>query len=182
MMKKRLFLWVIVSQFVLCSQSFSVSKVKKELKKPVIVKIPTNDFPRMKLNTQFGLNLISGSAVISGFQFGKLLSQKTAFYLGPEISFMLFSPGSNLNVLVGGWLENSFFSDSRKTFDLGFYAGAGFANRLSKVKTTNFVALVDLAYTQRFQDNLALRAQIRPGYLGNTVICSLNFNAQFSLP
>ena len=68
-----------------------------------------------KLNTQFGFNVISGSSVNSGFQLGRLVYSRFPIYLGPELSFMLFSPGSILNVLVGGWVENHLFSDHRKT-------------------------------------------------------------------
>jgi hypothetical protein len=178
-MKPTPFLWLIVSYFLCTSQSFSIPKTKKEFPKKIIVTNEVEPLPRYKLNSQFGVNVISGSALVSGFQFGKLMTKGFPFYLGPEIHFMLFSPGSILNVLFGGWIETPFFSNPKRTLDLGLSFGAGFSNKRSGLSTTNVVAFTDIAYSQKMDENLVIRALIRPGVIGRIFIGSLNFNAQF---
>ena len=132
-----------------------------------------------KLNTQFGFNLVSGSSVNSGFQLGRLVYSKFPIYLGPELSFMLFSPGSILNVLVGGWVENHLFSDHRKTIDFGIYGGLGFSNQRPYWKTKNAILLLDISYSQQIDDFFALRGQLRPGVINGKVLVSVNMNVQF---
>jgi len=157
-----------------------IPKTKKETKK--ISTIATTVFPKVspiKLNTQFGFNLLSETGIISGFQMGWLVSSRTPIYVGPELNFMLFSPGSILNVLLGGWVENDWLGTSKKTIDLGFVAGAGFSEQQPKIKTTSFVALFDIAYTHRVDDSLSLRGQMRPGFIDGKLFASLSFNAQF---
>ncbi|MSP18076.1 MAG: hypothetical protein EXR74_00750 [Bdellovibrionales bacterium] len=132
-----------------------------------------------KLNTQFGFNVVSGSSVNSGFQLGRLVYSRFPIYVGPELSFMLFSPGSILNVLVGGWVENHLFSNHRKTIDFGIYGGLGFSNQRPSLKTTNPILSLDISYSQQIDDFSALRGQIRPSFINGKVLCSVNMNAQF---
>ncbi len=182
-MQLRFLTVVILSHLIITPQSFSIPKTKKEIKKvPRIVIVAKPSVARTKLNAQFGFNILSGSAVVSGFQIGRLVSSKHSIYLGPEINFMLFSPGSVLNVLLGGWIENHLFYDPKKTIDVGLFLGSGFSNQRPDWKTTNFVVLMDLSYTQEIDDSLSLRGQLRPGVFGGKVFGNLNFNAQFGFP
>lgn len=178
-MKPMPFLWLIVSYFLCTSQSFSISKTKKEFPKKILVTNEVELFSKYKLNSQFGVNVISGVALVSGFQFGKRMTQGFPFYLGPEIHFMLFSPGSILNVLFGGWIESPIFSNPKRTLDLGLSLGTGFANNRTGLSTTNVVVFTDIAYSQKIDEALVIRALIRPGVIGKIVVGSLNFNAQF---
>ena len=162
-------------------------KTKKTSKKPPPPKVSTtptiSPLPaRIKLNAQFGINAVSGSAVVSGFQLGRLIYSRFPIYMGPELSFMLFSPGSVLNVLWGSWVESHVFSEPAKSLDFGVFLGAGFSNQRPNWKTTNAVFLVDLSYSQSMDDFLTLRGQIRPGVFDGKVLCTFNFNAQFRIP
>jgi hypothetical protein len=167
----------------LSSQLFGVARLKKETPKaPPVINSPKIGYARTKLNTQFGLNFISGSAVVSGVQLGRLIYSKFPIYIGPELSFMLFSPGSILNVLLGGWVESHVFSDPKKTLDFGLFLGTGFSNQRVIWKTTTSVILTDITYTQEMDESLSLRAQLRPGVIDRKMVCGLNFNAQFRFP
>jgi len=160
-----------------------IPKPKKEIKKILpVVPVSAPQVAKKKLNAQFGFNLLTETAIITGFQMGWLVAPKSEFYLGPELNFMLFSPGSVLNVLLGGWFENHWFRNSRKSIDLGLVLGCGFAAQQPQIKTTNLVALIDVAYSQIVDDSLSLRWQIRPGLIDRKILVALNFNAQFAFP
>ena len=181
-MLKRFFTALIVSYLFVSSQSFSLPKTKKAAQKKVLIETNAEPITKFKLNSQFGVNFISGSAITSGFQLGRRPSDSKDVYLGPEINFMMFSSGSILNLMVGGWIENHFFTEARKTLDLGVSLGAAFANRRPNLKVTSFVGLLDLTYTQQMDEKLGLRAQLRAGFIGNSLVSSVNFNAQFRFP
>lgn len=182
-MKRSLLLVCILVHLCLGSQLFGVVKLKKETPKaPPLMNSPKIGHARTKLNAQFGLNFVSGSAVVTGLQVGRLVYSKFPIYFGPEINFMLFSPGSIFNVLVGGWVESRVFSDPKKTLDFGLFLGPGFSNQRVNWKTTTSVILTDITYTQEMDESLSLRAQLRPGAIGGKMVCGLNFNAQFRFP
>jgi len=181
--KIRFLVPLCLTLFFINSEGFCVPPSKKDTKRILpVVALPASRIPRFKLNTQFGFNVLSDSAVVSGFQFGRLISSKSNLYLGPELSFMLFSPGSVLNVLLGGWLENSWFESSRKRIDIGVAIGAGFANKAFKLRTSNLVVLFDFSYSQQIDDSLSVRGQVRPGLINGVVFASVSFNAQFAFP
>jgi len=178
----RLLICILV-HLCLGSQLFGVPKAKKTPHKtPVIIVVPKTHPARIKLNAHFGFNFLSGSAVVSGFQFGRLISSTVPVYVGPEIGFMLFSPGSILNVLVGGWIETHVFKDPQKTLDFGLFLGPGFSSQRPNWKTTALVVMTDITYTREVDESLSFRAQIRPGVVDGKVLAGLNFNAQFRFP
>lgn len=181
-MPRTFFTLLIVSYMLVPAQSFSLTKRKKTPPKKVVFEIKKEPKSKIKINTQFGLNIISGSAVISGFQVGRRIAETKDIFAGPEINFMMYSSGSILNILLGGWIENHFFSDQRKTIDIGISAGAAFAHERLGLKTANFAGMLDVAYAQEVDEKLIVRGQIRSGYIGSTFLGQLNFNAQFRFP
>lgn len=178
-MPRAIFFCLIVSYLIVPSQSFSFPKSKKNFPRPVVFERKEEIQSKLKLNSQFGFNFVSGTAITAGFQMGRRMTKFEGIYLGPELSFMAFSPGSILNVLLGGWFENHFFNDQTKTIDLGISIGAGFSNKRALLKTTNLTGLIDVSYSQKVDETLTLRVQVRSGLIGSSVIGSLNFNAQF---
>lgn len=182
-MKSKVSFVFVLGLALISSQAFSIPKTKKETKKlPPVVTSAEPSVARIKLNSQFGFNLLSGSAIVSGFQLGRLVSSGGDVYIGPEVNFMLFSSGSVINVLFGGWIENDWFHNPKKSIDLGLFAGAGFANKMPDWKTTNLIVLADISYTQEIDDSLSLRGQVRPGLFDKTLFGLILFNAQFRFP
>jgi hypothetical protein len=172
--------FALLSTVSLAKPLHTTSKIKIDANKKSVSVIDKKIVPpSTKLNVQFGFNLVSGSAVVSGFQLGKLVYSKFPIYIGPELSFMLFSPGSVLNVLWGGWVESHLFANPKRTFDFGLYLGPGFSNQRPGWRTTNAEVLMDVSYTQEIDDTFSLRGQIRPGSFDGKVLCAFNLNVQF---
>lgn len=186
-MKNSFVVSLTVASLLMVSFAWATPAKKKEPKKIPPAKVMVQDPPkpimaRTKLNAQFGFNTFSGSAVVSGFQVGRLIYSKFPIYIGPELSFMVFSPGSVLNVLWGGWVESRIFTDPKKSLDFGFFLGPGFSNQRPGWKTTNAVLLLDISYSQEMEDFLTLRGQIRPGVFDGKVLGMMIFSAQFRIP
>ncbi|MFM8316446.1 MAG: hypothetical protein ACKOA8_19370 [Deltaproteobacteria bacterium] len=178
--------WILFS-LSMANPTWAVPAKKKESKKSLPAKIVNQEpqkplMARTKLNAQFGFNTVSGSAVVSGFQLGRLIYSKFPIYMGPELSFMVFSPGSVLNVLWGSWVESRVFRDPKKSLDFGLFLGPGFSNQRPGWKTTNAVLLLDISYSQEMEDFLTLRGQLRPGVFDGKVLGMMIFSAQFRIP
>lgn len=132
-----------------------------------------------KLNCALGFNVLSGSAIVSGFQLGRRIYSKFPIYTGPEVNFMLFSPGSSVNVLWGAWLEHHPFSNPQHSLDLGLGLGASFSNLQPTWSPTSVALFFDGTYSSYWDETLTLRGQIRPGVISGHLVLMFNFNAQF---
>jgi hypothetical protein len=143
---------------------------------------PSYRFHRFKLNTTLGMNVIQGSALASGMQFGFAPITSTPFYLGPEFNFSLFSPGSLLSLLAGGWYDWRVHGASKLTLSVGVVAGPGFATNLPSFPTSSLVTFLDLAFAQEMDDLISIRAQFRPGYIDKRFAFMMNFNVSFRFP
>lgn len=134
---------------------------------------------RYKLNTMLGLNVIQGSALVSGMQFGYALSPSSPLYVGPEFNFSLFSPGSIFSVMAGGWYEMRVHGAQKMRFSLGLVLGPGFNSAVSGVPATALVGFLDAALAQEMDDLMSIRAQFRPGMVGRFFAFMMNINISF---
>ena len=139
-------------------------------------------FHRFKLNTLLGMNIVQGSGFVSGMQFGYAPWTSTPLYVGPEFNFSLFSPGSLFSLLFGGWYGWKLQGAPKLTVSLGGVVGPGFNTYLPSLPGTALVGFLDLAIAQEVDDLVAVRAQFRPGYIGNYFAFMMNFNVSFRFP
>jgi hypothetical protein len=139
-------------------------------------------FNRYKLNTLLGVNIVHGSAIVSGMQLGYAPKTAVPLYLGAEFNFSLFSPGSLFSVLIGGWHEFKIRGAPKLSLSLGAVIGPGFTNQLPYLPITPLVGLLDIAISQEIDDFMSVRGQFRPGIVGRYLAFMMNFNVSFRFP
>ncbi|MBI4406219.1 MAG: hypothetical protein HY537_18815 [Deltaproteobacteria bacterium] len=137
-------------------------------------------FFRYKTNLALGVEILKGStALVTGAQLGYAPIALVPFYIGPEVSFALFSRGSLLNILAGGWYELRVFGAPRLSVVGGLVGGPGFSAQLESLPVTSFVLFIDTAIVQEVSDVATVRGQLRPGLVGGSFAFMVNFNLSF---
>lgn len=147
----------------------------------VAVSTPPIGFSRKnknQLNTLFGIHVVKGSALLTGMQFGHRVSQAPLF-LGLEYNFSLYSPGSILGFLAGGWYEMPLEGANGPTLCLGVVAGSGFTTDVIGTPPTVFMGFLDFAFSQPMDDLFDLRVQLRPGYMYKYLAFMMNLSIAF---
>ena len=151
-------------------------------KKPVEIAHSVEKYIRRhRLNTLLGINISHGSAMVSGFEFGYGLSSNENLFLALESNFSLYSGGSVLGIMAGGWIDFHPFSSPKIGVSIGGLAGSAFSTQLAFMKTTAFVAFIDAAFVQKLDDLSDVRVQLRPGIMDTSFAFMLNFNVSFHI-
>ena len=133
---------------------------------------------RYKMNFVLGLGVIRGSALVTGAQFG-FSPFKTPFYVGPEINFALFSPGSIFSTLVGGWYVMRIEGAPTLGLSLGLSAGPAFPSFVPELSSTALAVFGDATISQDVDDLVTIRGQFRPGMVGRFFSFMMAFNLCF---
>lgn len=141
----------------------------------VAVRYPTKN----QVNTMFGIHVVKGSALFTGMQFGHRIARKTPVFLGAEYNFSLYSPGSILGFLGGGWYEYGLEKERGSSLSIGLFAGSGFATDVIATPTTVFLGYLDLAFSQPMDDLFDLRIQLRPGIMYRYIAFMMNLSIAF---
>jgi hypothetical protein len=136
-------------------------------------------FFRYKTNFLIGVSILNGSGLVMGGQLGYAPFRGTPAYFGPEVNFSLFSPGSILDFLVGGWYEFRVYGAPRLSINLGALGGPAFANSMPGLNSVNLAAFFDACIVQEVNDLVSVRGQFRPGYLAGNFAFMMNFNVSF---
>jgi len=136
---------------------------------------------RYRMSAQTGINILSGkgSGYLMGAQFGYAPSTGTSFYLGPEVDFSLFSPGSMLQVMAAAWYEVRVYGAPRLSLSLGGAIGPAFATSLTELSSTTVGGYLEACIAQDVNDIATLRSQFRPGFVGGYFSFMMNFSVQF---
>lgn len=136
-------------------------------------------FFRYRLNTMLGINIAQGSGVLSGMQFGYAPFTTTPFYIGPEFTFVLYSPGSIFSLAAGGWYDFRVYGSPHLTLSVGAIAGAGFTSYLPQFSNAPFVGFLDISLSQEIDDLSSIRAQFRPGIIDKSIAYMMNLSLSF---
>ncbi len=132
-----------------------------------------------KLNTFLGYQVTDASAASLGVQGGFAVSRPTPLFVGPEVSYTLFSEGRLLSFLLGGWYEMRLFGSPRFSVVVGGLGGIGMTDNLVNLKKNVLVAYLDAALSQDVDDLVSLRAQFRPGVVGDYFSFAMNLSVSF---
>lgn len=135
--------------------------------------------PAYKFNTILGMTVCHGSALAIGYQFGYAPFSEKPFYVGPEINFSLFSPGSILGTLGSAWYEWRLTRDQKLSLVAGVVAGAGFSTQLQNLSTVTTMFFLDTALSQEMDDLFSIRGQVRPGLIGKSLALMTSFSISF---
>lgn len=164
------------------SVSAEVTKPEKRLGRPL--RRPTRynaeaspTLPRYILNTNLGITVSQGSALAASMQFGFNLFPAHRLYLGPELNFSLYSPGSVLGTLVDVWYE--FYVQTRLSLSGGVAAGPAFSTQIPTLSTTSLMLLGELTISQELDDLVSIRGQLRPGIFERQFALQICFSLSF---
>ncbi len=147
---------------------------------PDTKKTLTDDrFFRYRLNTMLGINISQGSGVLSGMQFGYAPFTSVPFYIGPEFTFVLYSPGSIFSLAAGGWYDFRVYGSPHLTLSVGAIAGTGFTSYLPQFPNSPFVGFLDISLSQELDDLASIRAQFRPGIIDKSIAYMMNISLSF---
>ena len=125
------------------------------------------EFYRYRLNTAMGMHIIgSTSAFMISGQFGVAPFGTHPFFVGPDMSFALFSGGSLFGVWASGWYEMKLSGAPRLSLLFGAVGGPTFTSHVSPLPTTSYSAFLDLGVTEEIDDLASIRIQLRPGIEG----------------
>lgn len=138
-------------------------------------------FTRYRINTHMGMSIFKGSAFVSAIQWGTNLSEHSPYFFGPEVNFSLYTKGSLLGVLAGGWREWRSTAHSKLSWALGILGGAGFTSGLEGVPTTVLNMYFDTSLSQEIDDLSVVRAHFRPGIVGRSFAFMMAFSVGFRL-
>lgn len=141
----------------------------------------THLFYKSKLHASLGWGSLrgNGSGFMVGAQLGYPLAKGSPIYIGPEVDFVLLSPGSLCNVLGTGWYEIHFDEGSPWSMALGLGAGAGFPQAAPALSKTSFAAYLDTVVSREIDDLASVRGQIRPGMVGGNLSLFVNIGVEF---
>ncbi|MEZ4750733.1 MAG: hypothetical protein R3B54_08945 [Bdellovibrionota bacterium] len=137
-------------------------------------------FYRYLLNTMLGVNIIDGrSGIVSGAQLGFALGEREPWYLGPEINFSLYSPGSLIQPMLGVWYQLRIYRSPRLSVATGLLLGAAIPSNFAPVPATTFSGFFEAVISQELNDLVSMRGQLRPGFIGNKFTFMMNLNVTF---
>jgi len=126
-----------------------------------------------------GLGLLRGAGLVTGLQVGFLLIREWAVYLGPEISYTLFSGAGLLETLATLWIDIPIPSTHSVKISLGGAGGLAFPRDLIGVRTPAPTAYGEIVVSQDINDLATLRGQIRPGIVAGESMFMVNLNLLF---
>lgn len=155
--------------------SNSLSQSSVDSKKNVL----EERYSRCRLNTMLGINIAQGSGVLSGMQFGYAPLTQLPFYLGPEFTFVLYSPGSLFSVAGGGWYDFKIYNSPRLVLSIGAVFGSGFTNSLPQFPNRLFLSFLDISLSEELDDLASVRVQFRPGIVNKSVAYTMSFSLSF---
>lgn len=136
-------------------------------------------YPYM-LHTLLGVNILEArSGVVSGAQLGFALGEREPWYLGPEVNFSLYSPGSILQTLLGAWYQLRVYRSPRLSVATGILLGASIPFDFAPVPQAAFTGFFEAVVSQELNDLVSMRGQLRPGFIGSKFAFMMNLNVTF---
>jgi hypothetical protein len=162
----------------LASPSYAL---RRKLGKPVrrLPPAATAGIARYEFNSVLGVTICRGSALDTGSKFGYGIFNGERFYIGPELAFSLYSPGSILKVLGSLWYELPLSKDEKLLLIGGAAIGPGFTTQLAHLATTTLVVLGELALAHELDDLVTIRGELRSGLFGGNFANLVGFNVSF---
>ncbi|MCB0404541.1 MAG: hypothetical protein KDD51_07120 [Bdellovibrionales bacterium] len=144
------------------------------------VEVYYEPFYRYILHTMLGVNIVDGrSGVVGGAQLGFALGERQPWYLGPEINFSLYSPGSLIQPMLGLWYQLRIYRSPRLSVATGVLLGAAIPSNFTPVPNTTFSGFFEAVISQELNDLVSMRGQLRPGFIGSKFAFMMNLNVTF---
>ena len=138
-------------------------------------------FYRYEFNTFLGIHITDETALVSGGRFALAPIRRTVFYVGPEVNYSLFSPGSLLQVLGSGYYEVHIYVAPRLRLSFGLLCGLGITLQMAKYSSLTWVTYADVGVSQEVTKLAVVRGSFRPGFVGGyySFIMSMGLGFRF---
>ncbi len=136
---------------------------------------------KYKLNGALGIDIISGlgSGFHIGGQLGFAVWNGVPFYVGPDVGFSLFSPGSTIGTAASAWYELRIYGAPRLSMTMGAGIGPVITSNTGQFKSVTYQGFLDGCIVQEINDLASVRGQFRPAVVGGYFGFNVNLDVQF---
>lgn len=135
--------------------------------------------PSFLFSSGFGVQVLSKPGLALQAQMLFSVNKRRTYYVGPDITYALFAPGSALTTGAALWYDMRLYGSPRLSAIFGLIAGPSFTTSLGGFSHTTYALLLDLALVQEVDDLISVKGQFRPGILGNTFTYVMSFQVAF---
>lgn len=134
----------------------------------------------LTLNSGYGFQTLHRVGFTFQAQIHFPINTSHSLFMGPDVTYTLFSPGEALQVAIGIWKEWLFYENPRMSALVGLSAGPAFTNNLG-TPPTSYAVLLDISLVQQLDDLVSVKAQFRPGLLAGDFTNGMTFQIVFKL-
>lgn len=135
--------------------------------------------PSFLFSSGFGVQVLDKPGLALQGQLLFSINKKRTYYLGPDITYTLFAPGSSLTTAIALWYELKVYGAPRLSCLFGVAAGPSFNQGVGGFANTTYALFLDLALVQEVDDLISVKGQFRPGILGGTFTYVMGFQVAF---
>jgi hypothetical protein len=139
----------------------------------------TGTNPSFLFSSGFGVHVLSKPGVALQGQLMFATNHRRNYYVGPDFTYTLFSPGTSLTTALGGWYDLKIYGAPRLACLFGLVAGPVFNAGVAGYSNTTLAVFLDLALVQEVDDLISVKGQFRPGVLGGTFTYVMSFQVAF---
>jgi hypothetical protein len=135
--------------------------------------------PSFLFSSGFGVQVLDKPGLALQGQLLFSVNKKRTYYLGPDITYTLYAPGSSLTAAIALWYELKVYGAPRLSCLFGLVAGPSFNQGVGGFSNTTYALFLDLALVQEVDDLISVKGQFRPGILGGTFTYVMGFQVAF---
>lgn len=135
--------------------------------------------PSFLFSSGFGVQVLDKPGLALQAQLLFSVNKKRTYYLGPDITYTLYAPGSSLTTGLALWYELKVYGAPRLSCLFGVVAGPSFNQGVGGFANTTYALFADLALVQEVDDLISVKGQFRPGILGGTFTYVMGFQVAF---
>ena len=135
--------------------------------------------PGFLFSSGFGVQVLDKPGLALQGQLLFSVNKKRTYYLGPDITYTLYAPGSSLTTAIALWYELKVYGAPRLSCLFGLVAGPSFNQGVGGFSNTTYALFLDLALVQEVDDLISVKGQFRPGILGGTFTYVMGFQVAF---
>jgi hypothetical protein len=135
--------------------------------------------PSFLFSSGFGVQVLDKPGLALQGQLLFSVNKKRSYYLGPDLTYTLYAPGSSLTTAIALWYELKVYGAPRLSCLFGLVTGPTFNQGVGGFANTTYAVFLDLALVQEVDDLISVKGQFRPGILGGTFTYVMAFQVAF---
>lgn len=135
--------------------------------------------PSFLFSSGFGVQVLDKPGLALQGQLLFSVNKRRTYYLGPDLTYTLYAPGSSLTTAIALWYELKVYGAPRLSCLFGLVTGPSFNQGVGGFANTTYALFLDLALVQEVDDLISVKGQFRPGILGGTFTYVMAFQVAF---